>query len=65
MMDYPMHCPRCSAFVKILYVDTAGTHWVCPVCGRNSDNYTVVYDQNTGGYKEISYTNRTDNIESD
>ena len=65
MIVYPMYCPRCSAFVNVLYVDTAGVHWVCPVCGRNSDNYTLVYDQKTGEYKETSYTNRTDKLKSE
>ena len=58
-MVYPMRCPRCSAFVNIIYVDSVGVHWACPICGRSSDNYTLVYDQKTGGYTEMTYTNRT------
>lgn len=46
-------CPRCNAYVDVKYVDTAGEHWVCPICGRNSQSYTLVYDTNTQMYNEI------------
>ena len=51
----PIKCPRCGAFVTIEYVSTAGTHWTCPKCGRNSHSYTMLYDSRTRTLKEIPY----------
>ena len=47
-------CPRCNAYVDVRYVDTAGEHWVCPMCGRNSQSYTLIYDTKTQTYNEIN-----------
>ena len=46
-------CPRCGTFVVTKYIDTAGQHWYCPFCGRNSDSYTLVWSNRTLTWDEI------------
>ena len=43
MITEPMRCTKCGCWVKFTYFDTAGQHWVCPECGNNSENQTVIY----------------------
>ena len=47
MTPKPMRCTKCGCWVNFTYFDTAGQHWVCPECGNNSENQTIIYSTTT------------------
>ena len=53
MANASFRCPRCGKPVIFTYFNTAGQHWECPHCGRNSDNYTLIQDKRTGALNEL------------
>lgn len=47
-----LRCPNCGAYVMVTYIDTAGTHWWCPVCKETDRGYTYTYGTSTD-YNEL------------
>ena len=45
-----MRCPKCGHWVDFRYCDTAGYHWICPVCKNNSESQTITFASTTTYY---------------
>lgn len=54
-MGLPLRCPNCGAYVMVIYIDTAGTHWWCPVCKKTDKGYLVTYSTGTDYNEQPPY----------